>query len=125
MFGFHRANLLVRFVIEVAAFVLLGFGGYAVADGAFAWILALGLPMLAMSAWATFNVPGDRSRNGRAPVPVPGPVRLALEWGVLVAAVVFGWFASPIAATVLAIAVIVHYGLSVDRIGWLVHATGP
>jgi hypothetical protein len=37
------------------------------------------IPLLAATAWGVFNVKGDPSRSGKAPVPVPGIVRLLLE----------------------------------------------
>lgn len=119
MFGFHPVNLAFRAALEVAAFVMLGVGGYAIGSGAMQWVLAIGLPLLGMGAWGTFNVPGDRSRSGNAPIVVPGFVRLLVEFDVFVGAVIVGWFASPAAAVTLALLVGVHYALSVDRIRWL------
>ena len=54
--------------------------------GAAAWLAGLGLPAIAAAAWVTFAVPGDPSRSGRAPVPVPGWVRLLLELAVFLGA---------------------------------------
>ena len=119
MFGFHPANLGFRLVLELAAFSALAFGGYALGTGAFSWALAIGLPLAAMAAWGTFNVPGDRSRSGEAPVPVPGAVRLLVEALVFGAAIVVVWFASPMYAVALLLGVVVHYALSIDRIRWL------
>jgi hypothetical protein len=75
-----------------------------------------------MLAWGTFNVPGDRSRNGEAAVPVPGIVRLIVELDVFGAAVFVCWFANPTFATALGIGVVVHYALSIDRVKWLLAA---
>ncbi len=126
VFGFHPVNLAFRFLLEVAALLALGFGTYAIVSDALptalAWVVALAVPLVAATAWATFNVPGDKSRSGEAPVPVPGIVRLLVEFNVFVVAVVLVWFASPTAAVVLALAVLVHYALSIDRIRWLVAA---
>lgn len=122
MFGFHPVNLAFRFVLEIAAFVALAAGGYAIGSGLFSWILAFGLPLVAMLAWGTFNVPGDRSRNGAAPVPVPGVVRLIVELDVFGAAVLVGWFANPTLSLALAAGVVLHYSLSIDRIRWLLAA---
>ena len=126
MFGFHPVNLAFRFLLEVAALLGMGFGTYAIVSDAvptgLAWVLALAVPLVAATAWVTFNVPGDRSRSGEAPVPVPGIVRLLVEFNVFLVAVVLLWFASPTAAIVLALGVIVHYALSVDRIRWLIAA---
>lgn len=125
MFGFHPANLAFRFILELGAFVALAIGGYAIGSGAFAWILAIGLPLVAMLAWGTFNVPGDRSRSGAAPVPVPGVVRLIVELDIFGGAVLVSWFANPAFAVALGAGVVVHYALSIDRIRWLLESGRP
>jgi hypothetical protein len=122
VFGFHPANLAFRFVLEIAALIAIGVGGYNLARGFAAWILAIGLPLIAAVAWGTFNVPGDGSRSGEAPVEVPGAVRLLLELVFFSTAVVLLWFVSPVAATLLGLGVLVHYLLSIDRIRWLIAA---
>ena len=119
MFGFHPANLALRFVLEVAALISIGLGGYKLASGVLAWILAIGLPLIAAGCWVTFNVPGDRSRSGEAPIAVRGAVRLAVELLFFSSAVLLLWFVSPTAATVLGGGVAIHYLLSLDRIRWL------
>ena len=119
MFGFHPVNLAFRFLLEVAGLVAIGIGGYALASGVLAWILAVILPLLAAACWATFNVPEDGSRSGEAPVVVPGPVRLLLELATFAAAVALLRPVAPDAAIVLGIAVVIHYALSIDRIRWL------
>ena len=119
MFGFHPANLAFRLVLEIAALIAIGVGAYNLASGLFAWILGIGLPLVVAAGWGTFNVPGDESRSGEAPVVVRGVVRLVLELLVFTTAVVLLWFVSPIAATVLGVVVVIHYLLSIDRIRWL------
>ncbi len=119
MFGFHPANLAFRFALEIAAVIAIGVGAYNLASGFFAWILGIGLPLVVAIGWGTFNVPGDESRSGEAPVVVRGVVRLVLELLVFTTAVVLLWLVSPIAATVLGTGVVIHYLLSIDRIRWL------
>ncbi|MFV2000870.1 MAG: YrdB family protein [Acidimicrobiia bacterium] len=119
MFGFHPVNLVFRFALEIAALVAIALGGYAVGSGVFAWIPAIALPLVAGVVWGTFNVPGDRSRSGEAPVAVSGIIRLVIELGVFVTAVVLVSFLSPFAALLLGVAVTLHYLLSIDRIRWL------
>lgn len=119
MFGFHPVNLAFRFALEIAALAAIAVGGYAVGSGVFAWIAAIALPLVAAVVWGTFNVPGDRSRSGEAPVAVTGIIRLIIELGVFVTAVVFVSFVSPFAALLLGVAVTLHYLLSIDRIRWL------
>lgn len=119
--GSHPANLALRFLLELVALLSLGLWGWRMGAGASRWVLVLGLPLLAAAAWATFAVPGDPSRSGGAPVPVPGLLRLGVELAFFVAAVLClrsigmeRW------GTGLAIVVILHYAASVDRIIWLV-----
>ena len=119
VFGFHSVNLAFRFVLEVAALVAIGVGAHTLGSGPFAWVLAIALPIIAAFCWGTFNVPGDESRSGEAPVAVPGSLRLILELGIFASAVVLVSFASPIAGLVLGLAVATHYALSVDRLRWL------
>ena len=76
-------NLTLRFLLEVAALVGLGLWGWSLSVGVVALTLATTFPLSAAIAWGTFNVPGDPSRSGNAPVPVPGAVRLVLELAVL------------------------------------------
>ena len=87
--------------------------------------VSLAIPLVAAAAWATFNVPGDRSRSGEAPVPVPGILRLVIELDVFLVAVFLLWFASSTMAMILGVAVAIHYLLSIDRIGWLLRTGRP
>ena len=119
MYGFHPANLFFRFLLEMVALVAIGVGAYTLADGILAWILAIGAPLIAAAAWGTFNVPGDRSRSGKAPVPVRGAIRLALELLFFLAAVLLLRLVSPVTAVTLGVAVVLHYAFSIDRIRWL------
>jgi hypothetical protein len=120
VFGFHPLNLFVRGLLELTALALIGLGAYRLAGGGmFGWLLGFALVLVAMVAWVTFAVPGDRSRSGNAPVAVPGAVRLIVEFDVFAAAVFLGWFVSPTVAVVFGAAVAIHYLLSLDRIRWL------
>jgi uncharacterized membrane protein HdeD (DUF308 family) len=116
-------NLALRFLLELAALAALAYWGWTQHTGALRFLLAFGLPVLAAVIWATFSVPGDRSRSGKAPVPVHGVVRLLLEallfgsavWCLQDAgAVTFAWL--------LGIVLVVHYAISYDRIAWLLKA---
>lgn len=117
--GFHPANLALRFVLEIAALAAIGVGAYNLALGFLGWVLAIGLPVIAALVWGTFNVPGDESRSGEAPVVVSGVIRLVLELSVFASAVVLLWSVSPLPAAVLGLSVLIHYLLSIDRIRWL------
>jgi hypothetical protein len=119
VFGFHPVNLAFRFVLEIAALIALGVGAYSVVSGPLAWVSAIAVPTLAAVAWGTFNVPGDQSRSGEAPVAVPGTLRLIIELTVFGSAVVLVSFASSIATALLGGAVAIHYLFSIDRVRWL------
>ena len=78
-------------------------------------------PIAGTVLWGLFNVPGDPSRSGAAPVPVRGIVRLAGELAFFAlgawALATSGYGGLGIA---LAIAVAIHYAISYDRIAWLI-----
>lgn len=116
----NPVNLALRFALEIAGVVGLFRLGLWTADGPLAVVLALALSVAAVSAWGLFNVPGDRSRSGRAPVQVPGFVRLLIEFLVLGGAAV-GWFLAGPSwfAWTYSVVLVVHYLVSWDRVGWL------
>lgn len=119
--GSARAlNLALRFVLELCGLAALGFWGWSQTGEWWRYLLMLGVPALGAAAWGTFAVRGDPSRSGKAPVPVPGIARLALELAF------FGfacWALYDAGATVssltLAAIVVVHYLLSYERVRWL------
>jgi hypothetical protein len=113
-------NLGLRFVLEMAAMVALGYWGWQQGLGALKYVLAIAIPLVAAVVWGTFRVPGDASASGRAPIAVPGLVRLAIELALFgfavggllsVGATALGW--------VLGGAVLLHYVVSYDRVVWL------
>ena len=110
-------NLAFRFFLELAALVAMGYWGWHTGQGWLRWVLMLGVPLFAAVLWGTFRVPKD---PGRAPVQVPGVVRLALELAYFGFAV---WALSNAGAAtaswILGLAVVVHYVISYDRILWL------
>lgn len=120
--GSNPINLAVRFILEVIALIIFAIWGWNQAAGVLRFALALGLPILAAILWSTFAVPDDPSRSGKAPVPVPGFIRLLLELGFFAIAV---WALFDLGNTtwawILAGAALVHYVISYDRVGWLVN----
>jgi hypothetical protein len=113
-------NLAVRFLLEIAALVAIGYWGWSQHDGWLRFVLVIGFPLIAAILWGTFNVAGDPSRSGKAPVPVPGIVRLALELAIFAFAAWALYDAGQATlALVLAAIVVIHYALSYDRIAWL------
>jgi hypothetical protein len=118
--GSHPLNLTVRFILELSALFAIGSWGWRQSTGAVRVLLAIGLPVFAAILWGTFAVPDDPSRSGNAPVPIPGFIRLLLEW------LVFGSAAWAVfhmgygrLSLIFAGSVIVHYAVSYDRILWL------
>jgi len=107
-------NLAFRLFLELFAFFALGFWGWTQHSGPERFLWGFGLPVLAAVVWAVFRVPGE---PGKAPVPVPGPVRLAIEalfFGGAVWALYAGGRGDR--ALTLGVLVLLHYGFSYDRI---------
>ena len=118
--GSHPVNLTLRFVLELIAFASLAWWGWTLADGPARIVVAVAFALLAMLTWGLFNVPDDPSRSGRAPVVVPGPVRLLIEF------LVFGagaWALAQVTRPAIAFTfvglLVGHYAISYDRIRWL------
>jgi hypothetical protein len=118
--GNARWNLTLRFLLELAALVGLGMAGWSLSDEWLRWILTLGLPLIAAVLWGTFAVPDDQSRSGRAPVPVPGAVRLVMELINLFGGAA-GFHAAGHTTTgiIMALLIAVSYAFSLDRLAWL------
>jgi len=114
-------NLAARFLLELSALLAIGFWGWRQSTGSFRFVLAIGIPLIAAVLWGTFAVPDDPSRSGKAPVPVPGIVRLVLELAFFAFAT---WALYNAGATqlswLLGGVTLIHYGLSYDRLWWLI-----
>jgi hypothetical protein len=117
----HPLNLAVRFLLELAALVAIGFWGWSRGEGALRFVLTLGLPLIAAVLWGTFKVPGDSSASGQAPVAIPGVLRLLLELAIFACATWALYDAGAVQfAWILGVVVLVHYAVSYDRVGWLI-----
>lgn len=118
--GYHPLNLGLRFLLEIGGFAAFVIWGHGLVEGTWGWVLGIGVGILAFAVWGVFNVPGDESRSGEAPVPVPGWVRLALELAYFGLAV---WGLAAVGRDTWALGfgvlVGIHYLISWDRIGWL------
>jgi hypothetical protein len=118
--GSHPFNLAIRFILEVVVLLSMGYWGWKYGNGWMRYVLAIGIPVILAVIWATFNVPGDPSRSGEAPVVTPGSIRLVLELAFFAGA---AWALRDLGYIKLSLAfsvvVILHYLASWDRIAWL------
>lgn len=118
--GAHPLNLALRFVLEMVAFTAIAYWGWKQSDHWMRYALAIGLPVLMAIIWGIFNVPGDPSRSGSAPIITPGFIRLIIELGIFAFAAWglkdAGWHKS---CMLLGIFVLFHYVVSYDRVLWL------
>jgi hypothetical protein len=117
----HPLNLALRFILELSALFALGYRGWTRHEGILRVVLAFAVPLAAAVLWGVFSTPGDRSRSGNAVVPTPGALRLVMEL-LFFAAAAWSLYVADLRtlAFVFAGAVVLHYGLSYDRIAWLV-----
>ncbi|NND84628.1 MAG: YrdB family protein [Acidimicrobiia bacterium] len=111
----------LRLALELIAWAAPAWWAASLFEGTVAsWIAgAVGL-LVPMAMWVTFNVPGDPSRSGAAPVPVSGRVRLLVE------AIVFAGGAGALvgvgrwgAALVFIALVAFHTASYRERVRWL------
>jgi hypothetical protein len=114
--AFPMAQGVLRFALEIIANMAIG-------RAAFMW---RGWPAVAVAvtvsllAWGVFNVRGDPSRNGQAPVRVPGVVRLLIELAVFAAGSFGLWrTAQPAWALAFAAVTLAHYGATWRRVRWI------
>ena len=118
--GSNPINLGVRFLLELAALIIFGFWGWSMFDGGLRFVLAILFPVLAAILWGTFAVIDDPSRSGKAPIPVPGSIRLVLEiLFFALAAIGFFQIGNENLAWIFTGAVVIHYLVSYDRVIWL------
>ena len=118
--GSHQVNLFFRFILELIFLVIFSLWGYIQSEGWQAVLLAILMPAGTMFVWGIFNVPEDPSRSGRAPVAVPGILRLIIEFCLFGLAI---WCLNDLGHLQLCIVfgalVMMHYLVSYDRILWL------
>ncbi len=72
-------NLALKFLLELAAFIALGYTGAVVGSGLWAVVLAVILPGAAIAVWARWNAPRSAHR-------LPTATRIPLELAVFVTA---------------------------------------
>jgi hypothetical protein len=119
--GSHPINLTIRFLLELVALLAMGVWGWQQREGWLRLVLAVGIPLTAALLWGIFAVPHDPSRSGKAPIAVPGLIRLAMELALFAFATWTLYAAGAGALSwILGSAVVIHYVLSSDRIRWLI-----
>lgn len=113
-------NLALRFFLEIGALVGVGYWGWQSYEGWLQYLTGIGLPLLMMSLWGTFAVPGDPSRSGNAPIPISGKLRLVLELAVFGFGL-WAFYKSGQSKIALAMAtlLVLHHLLYLDRLRWL------
>jgi hypothetical protein len=121
--GSHPVNLAIRFLLELAALLAMGFWGWRQGGSTTRYVFAALVPLAAAALWGIFAVPGDPSRSGSALVAVPGALRLGLE-AAFFAFAVWGLYqlGSVALARTMAAALAVHYAVSYDRLAWLLRS---
>ena len=89
--------LAIRFLCELGMLVGLAYAGAILGKGAWTWVLAIGLPLVAALAWAMFISPKARIRP-------PLVVRVTIETDLFIATAILLWLAdAPAAGVVLAV----------------------
>ena len=87
------------------------------------WVAAVLVLIVLVALPATFNVPGDKHRDGRA---VSGRVRIGIELLLTGAAVLGACFAWPVwAAVAVVVLAFAFLALGVPRWRWLLQSTHP
>jgi hypothetical protein len=118
--GQYSLNLAFRFLLEISALISLGLWSWYLTSSGWRYFLVLSIPLLFVSAWGMFNVPGDPSRSGDAPIVVSGALRLCLELTIFVLATLSLYQLGCLKLSwIFGLAVIIHYLISYDRIIWL------
>jgi len=114
-------NLIIRFILELVMLGVIGYWGSRNGDGASKIILAVGLPLIAAAIWVTFAVPNDPSRSGKAPVPVPGIVRLFIELALFAISMLIIYSQiSHIMGIIYGIVVLINYFIAHERLVWII-----
>lgn len=111
-------NLGLRFLLEIAGLVAIGYWGYHWTEGGLRWVLMLVPPLVIAAIWGMFRVPGD---GGDPVVVTPGVIRLAFELAFFALAVLaLNAAGQRTLALVLLIVVAGHYLVDWERVRWLV-----
>ena len=109
------------FALEVAVFCGFIVWGWRTGGGGIGGVaLAVAAPVALGAVWGTFAVPDDPHRNPHPPVPIPGPLRFAIELGIFGLAAWAIWSSGLRAyAETLLTGVVILYALTWERQRWL------
>ena len=106
-------NLILRFLLELVMLGVIGYWGFHHFAGWPGIVAGIALPVGAATLWGVFRIPNDPRP---APVAIPGPLRLMLEW------ILFAWavwaledLGQDTGAWLLAGILVAHYLVSYDR----------
>jgi hypothetical protein len=114
-------NLLIRFLLEIAALAAIGLWGWSQTEEWIRILLAIGIPLLVAAIWGIFAVPNDPSRSGKTVITTPGSIRLCIELLVFFfAALVIHSVGYSTISLIFVTLVVIHYLASYKRILWLV-----
>jgi hypothetical protein len=115
-----KANLLLRFILELAMFAGFSVGPALAIDGVTRWPLAIIGPLAAMAIWGVFATPDDPSRSGKTVIATHGSARLAIELALFVgSAALLAWAGLWPLSGALLVGTTVHYAAWPERIRWL------
>lgn len=106
-------NLAIRFLLEIAMLIALGYWGWHANTGWIRYAAVAGLPLIAATLWGVFRIPNDPKP---APIAVPGVVRLLIEWTLFGAAVLALFTMGFVTLSIImGITLKLHYIVSYDR----------
>lgn len=109
--------LTLWFLLELAAVGSAAYWGWTQHDGILRLLLAIGVPLVLAVLWGTFRVDDGPKK---APVAIPGFLRLLLELAVFGTGVVLLYAAHQTnAALIFGGLVVLLYVMSYDRVIWL------
>jgi hypothetical protein len=118
--SYHPLNLALRFGLEITALYVFATETFARFETPINWISAVIVVVIAGAIWGVFKVPGDRTNNGNAIVPISGVLRFLLEFTFFFIAIFLlilaqrYWFTG-----IFGFLIFFHYLTSLDRFVWL------
>ena len=113
----HPINLALHFFLELVGLAAYAIWGWTQHTGVMRFVWAVGLVVLTATAWGVFRVDDD---PGKAPVRVPGFLRLALElmyFGAAAWLLIASGFRT--LGIVFGMITLLHYISGYDRVRWL------